>query len=123
MADSFERPLIPGSPAELAESAGVGLEEVRYEDVPLTPIHVSGVELMTTGNDVTLVFSYGRPAYAIAGDQRHMVARLDAAAILVMSPGTAKDLAQALNGIVQQLEAQFGSIETPFTKARREAGA
>jgi hypothetical protein len=86
--------------------------DVRVLNIPKH--HANGVHMLSTGNDVMLVFLGLQPT--IGND-----AVMAPVASVTMSRGAMADLVEVAQGILSQVEAEFGKIETPFLKERRES--
>lgn len=107
----------------MAEEVGPHHDGAQVVDIPMEPKHVSSIEASIIGNDVGLILSSFRNAYAMTGGERTTLARTEPVAMLVMSPGTAKDLMYVMMGLVEQLERDHGPISTSYTKSRETSQA
>lgn len=90
--------------------------ELAVVDVPA--YQASSVQIASTGIDVSFLFSSLRPVLHADGAGVGLVP----AAAVVMSRGAALDLHLALSSVLEVLERDFGPLETPFMKDRREKG-
>lgn len=76
--------------------------------------YASNFNLFWNSNEMTLLLSALAPA--ISGDQVGLVQ--SPAAVISFSPQSGKDLLLLFQQIVGEYEAQFGEIETNFTRTR-----
>jgi hypothetical protein len=99
-------------------------DEKKVTDVrpiPIDPIYASAVALQGTTEEFSLIFSRNRPAIAqIEGQMQHVVV-LEPVAAIILNVHTLKDLSEILNETVKRYEAEFGVIETAFTRSKGEA--
>lgn len=93
-------------------------DEVELESVEALPIPVyaaSSVKAASNGLEFMLTFSTMVPIASDDGvGMRPNVA-------VTIPRGTASDLLVVLKGLVDRVDADFGSIDTPFQKEQRES--
>jgi Protein of unknown function (DUF3467) len=89
--------------------------------IPLDPVYASSVAVQGTNEEFVLIFSRNRPALAeIDGKPQHVVVG-EPVSVVILSVHTLKDLNEILSDTVKRHEAEFGVIETAFTRSRGEA--
>ena len=103
---------------DVTRMLGGGLKEVKRVDAPL--LYASGVMVMGSGNDFTLIFTRSHPIENADGSINPSVMVGDTVAIVSITPQTAKDLLTVLQVNIPQWEAHFGAIKTPFTMQMEE---
>lgn len=86
----------------------------------LSPINAphfiaSSMYVSATGNDFALILSQTVPLQPEEGG-RPGFAKIQASAIVTISPQSAKDFAIALSEAVRKYEAEWGVINTPYTR-------
>lgn len=81
-------------------------------------IYASMTTIMAVGNDFSLVFAKAHPAITADG-KLGGVAVVVPAAVVSMSPQTAKDLYLSLKEVIPQYEKQFGQINTIFSEQQK----
>jgi hypothetical protein len=94
------------------------------EPVEIAPIYASTVQVQSTGHDLTLLFRRPRPATTakrVAEGTQPDAAVLELVSVLILSPGTAKDLSLLLRHFVERHEKEYGTINTPYTKRLAQA--
>jgi hypothetical protein len=95
------------------------LAKLKPSDV--VPVQASAFQLQSTGVDFQLMFQRIRPLTDEKGALHAGVAMAELVAIIGMSPQALKDLSILINNQMKQFEADFGKIETPYTREREQA--
>ncbi|MBX9606403.1 MAG: DUF3467 domain-containing protein [Gammaproteobacteria bacterium] len=86
------------------------------------PYFNAGVlQVNVAGNDVLLIFHRARPVSLPSGEMAQ-AALTETVAIVSVSPQTAKDMSLLLPKVIQDYEAEFGEIVTPFTQKLGQHG-
>ena len=105
------------------ESRGEGHKMAVQITTQMAPIEAplisaSSVQLAVTGNEVTVLFLRNRPMSTSVSAQISLAPEV--VTMVQMSHQTLKDLSIVLNAAVQNLEKEWGEIDTPFTRQRAE---
>jgi hypothetical protein len=104
----------PGQKGEREESRGAA--QMAPIEAPL--ISASSVQLAVAGSEVTVLFLRNRPISTSVSAQISLAPEV--VTMVQMSHQTLKDLSIVLNAAVQNLEKEWGEIDTPFTRQRAE---
>lgn len=96
----------------------VPLDVSKLRAVQAPHFYASSFRIHVTGVDIQLVLQRSTPMESIEGIPNQEFARLDAVAIVTLSPGGMKDLALLLSDQVTRYEDALGPIVTPFTRSR-----
>lgn len=83
-------------------------------------VHASTIEAGTHFNQFVVQFSEVASSVSGSPDPRVTIASRPAA-VIVLSPQSAKDLLVVLGTVLAQYEAEWGEIDTPYLRGRRQA--
>ena len=106
---------------ESDESRGKGSKTAVQIATHVAPIEAplvsaSSVQLAVAGSEATILFLKNRQTSTSADAQISFVSEV--VAMVQMSHQTLKDVSIVLDAAVQNLEKEWGEIETPFTRQR-----
>jgi|GEM_PF-5645077 len=90
---------------------------VEVTPVAAPSIYANTINITAGGNDFSLVFAKTHPAITAGRFSGNAV--LVPAAVVSVSPQTAKDLYLLLQEIIPQYEKQFGQIKTLFSEQKK----
>ncbi|RVG48073.1 hypothetical protein CN162_12565 [Sinorhizobium meliloti] len=81
--------------------------------------YASAIQIAWTGNDCSLILSRNHPGVVNSGPAAgQVVVAEEPQCVLSMSAHTLKDLSVLLNNTLEGYEAQWGVVETEFTRQR-----
>jgi len=80
--------------------------------------YAGSIQIAQTNNDFSLQFQRLVIGTAEIDGVQHPVARVTPMAEIILSPGTMKDLALSVAESVAMYEAEFGQIETSFSRKK-----
>ena len=83
-------------------------------------VHASTIEAGTHANELVIQFSSVASTVSIIDGQAQAAVGTKPAAAVVLSPQTAKDLLVVLGTVLAQYEAEWGEIDTPYLRGRRQ---
>lgn len=92
--------------------------EVRRVDAPSH--FATTIRAAWTSNNCTITFSRGHPVEVGSIGEPVYAELAEPVAVISMSPGTAKDLFTLLRDSIDKFEAEWGAIETEFTRKRKQ---
>ena len=92
--------------------------EGQQRDVPA--FYTSSISLAASGTDIKIVFEDTVPATGAVGESEGVKHRV---ALVNMSFHTAKDLLALLGNALANVEAQLGTIDTPFLQKQKASAA
>lgn len=106
----------PVTKLRVEEISPAQVQELQKVNAPFYA--ASSVTIQSAGNEIQLIFTRPHPLeHKFLGIAQ--ISFAEHVAIINLSPGSAKDLAIALTDTMKNFETQFGTITTPFIKARK----
>jgi hypothetical protein len=108
-----------GAPNALAIDL-TGIKPGDFQEIQAPHVLANQAVVQSAGSDFIIVFQQAIPVSTVSlAVAPYAVAK--STAVVFMSPGTAKDLSLVLADAVRQWEADWGTIETPYIRHRKDA--
>lgn len=99
----------------------ISLPDGAFSEFPVPPAHATNIQIAPINQTFSLVFTGPRMGTAKIKEEGATIAQMVPVASLLLSPQALKDLSLLVAKAVSDYEAEWGNVETLYTRKTAEA--